>query len=119
MTSQNLITPVGTQKIGWFEYIVNLNNSPKQIEEFNNLPIKNADGTVIYMRDVAHVHDSSPPQTNIVQMNGGKAVLMTVLKAGSASTLDIIAGIKRLLPGIRDSLPAGIDLTLSVINLTL
>ena len=64
-------------------------------------PSRTPMGRSIYMRDVAHVHDSSPPQTNIVQMNGGKAVLMTVLKAGSASTLDIIAGIKRLLPGIK------------------
>jgi CzcA family heavy metal efflux pump len=111
LTSQNLITPVGTQKIGWFEYTVNLNNAPQQIKEFNDLPIKNSDGTIIYMRDVAYVHDGSPPQTNVVQMNGHKAVLMSVLKAGSASTLDIIAGIKGLLPGIKDTLPPGIDVT--------
>lgn len=111
LSVQNLITPVGTQKIGTFEYTINLNNSPQQIREFNDLPIKTVDGAVIYMRDVAYVHDSSPPQTNVVQVDGHKAVLMSVLKAGSASTLDIIAGVKRLLPGIQQTLPSGVEVT--------
>src|SRR6195256_3828858 len=68
LSIQNLTTPAGTQKIGTFEYKVNLNNSPSAIDEFNNLPIKTVNGTVIYMRDVAHVHDGSPPQTNVVKV---------------------------------------------------
>ncbi|MDP4003123.1 efflux RND transporter permease subunit [Methylobacterium sp. NEAU K] len=111
LSVQNLITPVGTQKIGAFEYTVNLNNSPQRIRDFNDLPVKTVGGAVIYMRDVAYVHDSSPPQTNVVQVDGHKAVLMSVLKAGSASTLDIIAGVKRLLPGIKETLPSGVDVT--------
>lgn len=111
---QNLITPVGTQKIGVYEYVVALNDAPKQIAELNNLPIKEADGTVIYIRDVAYVHDGSPPQTNMVRVDGGSAVLMTIQKSGSASTLDVINGVKSLLPKIRESLPP--DIQLSVVG---
>jgi multidrug efflux pump subunit AcrB len=111
LAAQNQITPVGTEKIGKFEYTINLNDSPKRIEEFNDLPVKAVNGTVVYMRDVAYVHDSAPPQTNVVQLEGKKGVLMTVLKAGAVSTLDIIADIKRLLPIIKESMhgevPAG------------
>jgi multidrug efflux pump subunit AcrB len=107
---QNLINPVGTEKIGKFEYTVNLNDSPKKVAEFNDLPIKYVNGAMVYVRDVAFVHDGSPPQTNVVQLDGRKAVLMTILKVGSASTLDIIAGIKAKLPGIRETLPAGMEL---------
>jgi len=110
IADQNLITPVGTQKIGQFEYIVSLNVSPTQIAELNDLPIRKADGTVNYIRDVAFVHDSSPPQINVVRVDGSPAVLMTIQKAGSASTLDIIQGVKNLLPKIRDQLPPGVDL---------
>ena len=106
---QNLITPVGTQKIGGYEYVVSLNDAPKHIAELNNLPIKVMDGTVIYLRDVAFVHDGSPPQTNVVRVDGGAAVLMTIQKSGSASTLDVINGVKSLLPKIRDSLPPEIQ----------
>src|SRR3984893_5729380 len=95
---QNLITPVGTQKIGTFEYTVNLNDSPSAIAAFNDLPIKTVNGTVIYMRDVAFVHDGSPPQTNVVHVDGKNAVLLSVVKAGATSTLSIISGIKQLLP---------------------
>src|SRR4029077_17716215 len=97
---QNLITPVGTQKIGKFEYTVNLNDSPGTIQAFNDLPIKTVNGTVIYMRDVAYVHDGSPPQTSVVHVNGKSAVLMSVVKSGAASTLDIISGVKSLLPSV-------------------
>ena len=110
LTVQNLITPVGSQKIGSFEYTVSLNNAPKRLAEFRDLPIRTVNGTVIYMRDVANVHDSNPPQTNVVLLNGQKGVLMSILKTGSASTLDIIAGIKAALPGIL--LPVGLDLRL-------
>jgi multidrug efflux pump subunit AcrB len=108
---QNLITPVGTQKIGTFEYTVNLNGSPNTIAAFNDLPIKTVNGTVIYMRDVAYVHDGSPPQTNVVHVDGKSAVLLAVVKAGATSTLSIISGIKQLLPSVKSTLPAGLNLT--------
>jgi multidrug efflux pump subunit AcrB len=110
LARQNLITPVGTEKIGPYEYTIDLNDSPKVLEDFNNLPIKVVDGAVVFMRDVAYVHDGSPPQTNVVQLDGRKGVLMSVLKIGSASTLDIIAGVKQRLPGIQATLPPGVTL---------
>jgi len=79
--------PVGTQKIGTYEYTVNLNDSPAAIDAFNSLPVKTVNGTVVYMRDVAYVHDGSPPQINAVHVNGASAVLLTVMKAGASSTL--------------------------------
>src|ERR1700712_3012485 len=91
LSIQNLITPVGTQKLGTFEYTVNLNGSPNTIDAFNNLPIKTVNGTVVYMRDVAYVHDGSPPQTNVVKVDGKSAVLLAVIKSGAASTLSIIS----------------------------
>jgi multidrug efflux pump subunit AcrB len=108
---QNLVIPAGTQKIGTYEYHVSLNNSPSAISAFNRLPIKTVNGTVVYMRDVAHVHDGSPPQTSVVHVAGKPAVLLSIIKAGSASTLDIINGIKRLLPGVQQTVPAGLDLS--------
>src|SRR6201993_1090227 len=105
LAAQNLITPVGTQKIGQFEYNVQLNNSPLKIEELGDLPIKAVNGAVIYIRDVASVRDGNPPQTNIVHVNGNRSVLMMVLKAGFISTLDIISGIKQKVIDVRDTLP--------------
>src|SRR6202048_5073882 len=110
LSIQNLITPVGTQKIGTFEYTVNLNASPSDIAAFNNLPIKAVDGTVVYMGDVADVHDGSPPQTNVVHVDGKSAVLLAVFKAGAVSTLSIISGIKQLLPNVAKTLPASLNL---------
>ena len=110
LARQNLITPVGTEKIGSYEFTIDLNDSPKALLDFNNLPIKVVDGAVVFMRDVAYVHDGSPPQTNVVQLDGRKGVLMSVLKIGSASTLDIISGIKARLPGIQATLPPGVTL---------
>ena len=110
LARQNLITPVGTEKIGSYEYTIDLNDSPKAIEDFNNLPVKVVNGAVVFMRDVAFVHNGSPPQTNLVQMDGRKGVLMSVLKIGSASTLDIIAGVKERLPAIQATLPDGVNL---------
>jgi len=110
LAQQNLITPVGTQKIGDFEYIVDLNVSPKEIAELNDLPIKSVGGTVVYMRDVAYTHDSAPPQTNVVRVNGRNAVLMTIQKIGAVSTLDVIEGVKKQLPRIKAGLPEGLDL---------
>ncbi|WP_028208345.1 efflux RND transporter permease subunit [Paraburkholderia nodosa] len=110
LAQQNQIIPAGTQKIGRYEYNVRLNNSPLTIDQLNALPIKTADGTVIYMRDVAHVRDGYPPQSNIVRVDGHRAVLMSIMKNGSASTLDIIACVKAKLPLIEQSLPPGLKL---------
>jgi multidrug efflux pump subunit AcrB len=107
---QNQINPVGTEKIGPYEFTVDLNDSPKAVADFNNLPVKVVNGTVVFMRDIAYVHDGSPPQTNVVQLDGKKGVLMSILKIGSASTLDIISGIKARLPAIEATLPPGVNL---------
>ena len=107
---QNLILPAGDEKIGKFDWNVALNASPTVLEKINDLPVKKVNGTIIYMRDVAYVHQGSPPQTNLVRVNGSRAVLMTILKAGSASTLGVIEGIKSLLPRVEESLPASLNL---------
>ena len=103
--NQNLILPAGTQKIGDREYFVTVNASPQTIDELNNLPVTTRNGSVIYVHDVAHVRDGYPPQTNIVRRDGHRGVLMSVLKTGAASTLDIISSVKQRLPGIRAALP--------------
>jgi multidrug efflux pump subunit AcrB len=105
LAAQNQIIPAGTIKVGDFEYNVKLNNSPEVVDELNNLPVKQVGGSTIYMRDVAHVRDGNPPQRNVVRMDGRRAVLMTVLKSGSASTLDIVDSVKSILPRLRETLP--------------
>lgn len=105
LAAQNLITPVGTQKIGQFEYTVQLNNSPLQMQDLGDLPIKVVNGAMVYVRDVATVRDGNPPQTNIVHVDGNRSVLMMVLKAGAISTLDIIAGIKQKVIDVKDQMP--------------
>lgn len=105
LAAQNLITPVGTQKIGQFEYNIQLNNSPLRIEELGNLPIRTVNGAMVYVRDVASVRDGNPPQTNIVHVDGNRSVLMMVLKAGATSTLDIIAGIKQKVLDVKSQMP--------------
>src|SRR5918996_2029958 len=102
---QNLVLPSGTTKIGQFEYDVTLNGAPRTVEELNNLPIKVAGSSTIYLRDVAHVRNGFAPQTNIVRHEGLRGVLVTVLKAGSASTLDVVDGIRQLLPRVTATLP--------------
>jgi multidrug efflux pump subunit AcrB len=108
IAQQNLILPGGTSKIGSTEYDVDLNASPERIDELNDLPIKIVGMTPIYIRDVAHVRNGFPPQTNIARVDGQRAVLMIVQKVGNASTLDIISRIKRAvalaLPGLPPSL---------------
>ncbi|WP_448102809.1 efflux RND transporter permease subunit [Luteibacter jiangsuensis] len=111
LAAQNLITPVGTQKIGRYEYTLQLNNSPSDIDELGNLPVKVANGATVYIRDVAQVRDGSPPQTNIVHVDGNRSVLMTVMKNGSASTLAIIAGIKQRVAEMKDALPEGLTIS--------
>ena len=105
LAAQNLITPVGTQKIGGFEYNIQLNNSPLKMEDLGNLPIRNVNGAMVYIRDVATVRDGNPPQTNIVHVDGNRSVLMMVLKAGAISTLDIIAGIKQKVIDVKSQMP--------------
>ena len=110
--TQNSILPAGTQKIGDREYFVTVNANPKTVAELNDLPVTTRNGSIIYVRDVAHVRDGYPPQTNIVRRDGHRGVLMSVLKTGSASTLDIIKSIKQRLPRIRGQLPEGFNIDL-------
>jgi multidrug efflux pump subunit AcrB len=103
---QNLILPTGTSKIGSREYDVSIPNAaPQTIADLNRIPIKTIGGTTIYMKDVAWVRDGFPPQTNIVRVNGQRSVLLTIQKAGTASTLNVISAIKNLLPQIKTTIP--------------
>ncbi len=109
---QNLILPTGTSKIGPREYDVSIPNAaPQTIQDLNRIPIKTIGGTTIYMRDVAWVRDGFPPQTNIVRVNGQRSVLLTIQKAGEASTLSVIAGIKSLLPQIATTVPPQLQMS--------
>ncbi|HEY0704776.1 MAG TPA: efflux RND transporter permease subunit [Candidatus Acidoferrales bacterium] len=107
---QNLILPAGTAKIGNYEYEVDMNGAPATVAELNDLPIKNVGTSTIYIHDVANVRDGFPPQTNIVRVNGQRASLMTILKAGDVSTLDIISSVKGLLPTIKAGLPPALQI---------
>jgi multidrug efflux pump subunit AcrB len=102
---QNLILPSGTAKIGPFEYDVRLNASPRTVPELNDLPVKVVGNSTIYLRDVANVRDGFAPQTNIVRQDGRRGALVTVLKAGNASTIDVVKGIRGLLPRVAQTLP--------------
>ena len=108
---QNLILPAGTQKIGEYEYAVMINDAPLDIAALNDFPVKRTEGTIVYLRDVAYVHNGNAPQTNLVRVNGAPAVLMTVQSTGSASTLEVIEGVKAMLPRLKLMLPDGIDMT--------
>jgi multidrug efflux pump subunit AcrB len=109
---QNLILPTGTSKIGSKEYDVSiLNAAPQTIADLNRIPIKTIGGTTIYIKDVAWVRDGFPPQTNIVRVNGQRSVLLTIQKAGNASTLNVISGIKALLPQIEATLPPQLQIS--------
>src|SRR6202051_3689876 len=109
--NQNLILPSGTTKMGQFEYNVEVNGSPAKVDELNNAPIKVINGTPIFVRDVAHVRDGFPPQTNIVRSDGQRGSLMTVLKSGDTSTLDIVKRIRGLLPQVAATLPEALRIT--------
>ncbi|MFM0175884.1 efflux RND transporter permease subunit [Paraburkholderia sediminicola] len=110
LAGQNLITPVGTEKIGDYEYTLQLNNAPSQIKALGDLPVKAANGTAVYIRDIANVRDGSPPQTNIVHVDGRRSVLMSVLKNGSVSTLGIISGIKQRIAAGKASWPDNLQI---------
>jgi multidrug efflux pump subunit AcrB len=112
LAAQNLITPVGTQKIGLFEYVIELNDAPAKLSDLADLPIKTVNGAMVYIRDVAEVRDGNAPQVNIVHVDGNRSVLLQVLKNGSASTLAIISGVKDRLAGLADSLPANLKVAL-------
>lgn len=109
--NQNVILPSGTAKIGPLEYDVEINGSPRSVAELNDLPIKTENGATIYVRDVAHVRDGYPPQTNVVRSDGQRSSMMTILKSGNESTLDIIAGIRKMLPVVAATLPPELRIT--------
>ena len=113
IANQALVIPAGTQKIGDTEYNVRLNGSPTTIEGINDLPIRSHNGSVTYIRDVAFVHDGHPPQTNIVRVNGRRAVLMSIQKTGSASTLSIVNTIKERMPRVRELMPDGASIAMT------
>jgi len=110
IAAQNLILPAGTEKIGDIEYNVKLNASPLVVNDLNDLPIRVKDGSTLYIHDVAHVRDGFAPQTNIVRVDGQRAVLMSIQKTGNASTLDIVSRVKELLGKIREDMPDGMTL---------
>jgi multidrug efflux pump subunit AcrB len=107
---QNLTLPSGTVKLGPREYRVSLNSSPEVVAALNDLPVKYVNGAVVYVRDVAHVRDGFAVQTNVVRQDGHRSVLLTVIKKGGASTLTIVRQLKDLLPAIRASAPAGLEI---------
>ncbi len=114
LAAQNIIIPVGTQKIGSLEYTINLNSAASDLKDLDNLPIKSVNGAMVYIRDVANVHDGNAPQTNVVHVDGNRSVLMSVLKNGSTSTLAIVDGVREKLQAIKASLPP--NLTIQPIN---
>src|SRR5271157_3151686 len=112
VNAQSLIIPSGIAKIGPNEFVVRLNSRPPSAEAFNSLPIKQTNGTTVYLRDIGHVRDGYAIQSNIVRHNGTRATLLTVLKNGGSSTLSIVSRIKEILPRIRSTLPAALKLKL-------
>jgi multidrug efflux pump subunit AcrB len=112
LAAQNLITPVGTEKIGSFEYAIQLNNAPSVIKQLGDLPIKSVNGALVYVRDVAQVRDGYPPQTNIVHVEGSRSVLMQVLKNGAVSTLSIIDGVKKKVQEMKPLLPGNLNISI-------
>lgn len=105
VNTQNLILPTGTSKIGQYEYDVGLNASPTTVQELNDLPVKAVGNTTIYVHDVGHVRDGFAPQTNIVRRNGQRSTLLTIMKIGTSSTLDIVKQVRDMLPQIAATLP--------------
>jgi len=110
LAAQNLLTPAGSEKIGNYEYTINLNNAPSKISDLADLPIKSVGGTVVYMHDVAQVHQGGAVQTNVVHVDGNRSVLLSVFKNGATSTLSIVSGIKKMLQVIRPSLPDSLEI---------
>jgi multidrug efflux pump subunit AcrB len=111
VNAQNLVLPSGTVKLGDSELDVRTNSAPRTVEELNNLPIKQLGGTTIYLRDVATVSDGFALQTNVVRQDGHRGVLMSILKAGNASTLSVVGGVKSLLPRVASIVPPSLKMT--------
>jgi multidrug efflux pump subunit AcrB len=107
---QNLLLPSGTSKIGQFEYNVDMNGTTQTVNELNDLPIKVVGNSTIYVRDVGHVRDGFGPQTNIVRQNGQRAALLTIMKTGNASTLDVVSGVRDTLKRISAALPPALTI---------
>src|ERR1700751_3401082 len=112
VNAQNLILPSGTAKIGQFEYQIGTNASPPTIIDLNSLPIKTVNGSTIYLRDIGNVINGNIPQTNVVRFNGTRATMLDIIKNGNASTLDVVQGIKNLLPRLEETLPKGLKIQL-------
>ncbi|GAA6616868.1 hypothetical protein NUACC26_026750 [Scytonema sp. NUACC26] len=111
VSAQNLVLPAGSMKIGARDFAVQINNSPDVVAALNDLPIKQVNGIVTYIRDVAQVRDGFAVQTNAVRQNGRRSSLLSILKSGSASTIDVIARVKKALPRIQSTLPPGLNLS--------
>ena len=111
ITAQTQVIPAGYVKIGALQYNLRLNNAPTNVQQLEGLPIKTLNGTVIRVGDVAHVRDGSPPQQNVVHVNGQRSVVMTVLKAGAASTISVVNGVKTMLPELKPALPPSLRAT--------
>ena len=109
--AQNIILPSGTAKIGPFEYQVETNSAPDKVAELNDLPIRSVNGAMVYIRDIGHVRDGFPPQTNIVRVDGQRASLLSVIKTGDASTLDIIKGLRAKIDQLKSQLPPALKIT--------
>jgi CzcA family heavy metal efflux pump len=105
VNAQNIILPTGTMKMGPLEYAIEMNGTPQTIAELNDLPVKTTNGATLYMRDVAHIRDGFAPQTNIVRQDGNRGALMSIYKNGTASTLQIVAGVKNIVDQASQSLP--------------
>ena len=112
LAAQNLLTPAGTQKVGSYEYAIQLNNAPKAFADLADIPVFAKDGTIVYLHDVATVRDGNPPQTNIVHVDGNRSVLLQVLKNGAVSTLSIIEGIKEKVEELRRTLPENLSIAI-------
>jgi multidrug efflux pump subunit AcrB len=112
ITNQNVIAPSGTIKLDRFEYQVETNSAPTLLEALDNMPIKTVNGAVVYIRDVAHVRDGNPPQTNIVRVDGRRAIMMNILKTGSTSTLEIIESVRKIIssPSMKGQLPPQLEI---------
>jgi multidrug efflux pump subunit AcrB len=104
LNTQNVIAPSGTAKIGQFEYDFPTNSAPRTVDELNNVPVKVVGNSTIYLKDVSNVADGYIPQTNIVRHNGRRGVLVSIIKAGDASTLSVVNGIRQLLPRVEQTL---------------
>jgi len=112
LNTQNIVLPAGDQKVGALDFMVQTNAAPKEVDSFNNIPIKQVGNSVVYIRDVAWVHRGGPPQINAVLVKGKQAVLIVIMKSGDTSTLSVVSGIKKLLPQVVSTLPKGVSINI-------